>query len=383
MYTFRALECVVNKNQETLLANDANSVIEATKLAALTLKNTSERLAALLATSGEVDAKTIAEFPYLRDEVLALIALTSHDGKPLFDGHIDADIGLTENSVQTVRIHIPDLIGRLNQYRTNYKNVADNSMESFATRMRVTDTAVTRAEATVQGVRLNTFIPKSCTRNRLSMISSLSGLTGLHGISYGNAMVAPMMCRDTEMPLMQGCLLINDYEVSACNGTIESLVSSINATTKNHGVIAVGREGEKLVLIDQIGCRIKIKVLHQAGSILSGFPCGSSRVEAVSNGLIVWLSFRHLNNLAFDSRQTAKLMSGDHELEVPLRSGMLATLSMHTPYEQKLTLCVLEIVKKTIDQEYNNITGLLEQFKVLIRSQKYLVDSDSAAIDKQ
>lgn len=375
MYTFRALKCVVNKKQEALHANDADSVIEATKLAALTLKNTSQRLDALLVACAEIDAKTIAEFPYLRDEILALIALTSHDGKPLFDGHIDADIGLTENSLQTVQIHIPDLIGRLNQYRTNYKNVASNSIESFAERMRETDAAVTRPEATVQGVRLNTFIPKSCRGNRLSVINSLNSLTGLHGMSYGNAMVAPMACRDTEMPLTQGCLLINDYEVLACNGTIESLVSSINATTEEHGVIAVGREGQKLVLIDSIGHRIKVKVLHQAGSILSGFPCGSSRVDALSNGLIVWLSFRHIHSLAFDSRQTAKLMSGDRVQEIFLRSGMLAELSLASHHEQRLTLFVLNVVKRTIDQEYNNIANSLEQFKILIRSQKSLANS--------
>lgn len=382
MYTFRALECVVSKNQETFPVNNAASAIEASKLAVLTLKSISERLDALLDAGPYFDKNTMLEFPYFRDEILALIALTSHEGAPLFDGHIDADIGLTENAMQTVRIHIPDLIGRLNQYRSNYKKVAANTVESFADRMRETDMAVIRGEATVQGVRLNTFIPKSCRHNRLPVINSLLGLTGLQGLSYGNAMVAPTPCRNTEMPLTQGCISINGHEISACDGSVDSLVTSINKTTDKHGVVAVGFEGQKLVLIDQNGSGIDVNVQHHAGAILSGFPCGSSRIEASSNGLIVWLSFRHLSGLTFDSRQTAKLMSGDSELEVLLRSGMLKSLSLDSPYQQKLTIFVLEAVKKTIVQERSNITNSLERLKILIRSQKVVIPR-GAKLEKQ
>lgn len=370
MYTFRALECVVNKNQESLPVNNAASAIEAANLASLTLQDISERIDALLVACTLFDEKIVTEFAYYRDEILSLITLTSHDGSPLFDGHIDVDIDLSNNSAHTVRVYIPDLVGRFNQFHTNYKSVAANTVETFAERMRETDTAVNRAEATVQGVRLNTFTSKPCRHNRLPGINSLNGLTGLHCMSYGNAMVAPMPCRDTEMPLTQGGILINGHELSACDGSIDSLVASINNTTDKHGVVAVGQAGQNLVLIDEDGGRIEVDVLHQAGSILSGFPCGSSRVDASTNGLLVWLSFRHLAGLTFDSCQTAKLMSGDKALEVPLRSGMLKSLSLDSPYHQKLTIFVLQVVKKSIKQEYNNITNSLTQFKILSRSQK-------------
>lgn len=75
-------------------------------------------------------------------------------------------------------------------------------------------------------------------------------------------------------------------------------------------------------------------------------------------------------------------MSGDSELEVLLRSGMLKSLSLDSPYQQKLTIFVLEAVKKTIVQEHSNITNSLERLKILVRSQKVVIPR-GAKLEKQ
>ncbi len=368
MYTFRSLHCPENPGE---CPPDIDSVVDLINAGMIAHTGLIELGAVadkmIILCSDKSDAMR-QEFDLLKQNFLTVLDSSRYAGSRVFDGHIDIDVVFSGCFDDSVRIRIPDLLGKLRKFQTNYTDIARCDYQSFAKRKRCSESAHPYPDACVQGVRLNTFLPRTAHNSSLAVINSLSCLTGLHVSSFGNAIVAPRAARETGMPLPDGCITLNDTAVAACDGNVAHLVEQINRGSDEHGVFAVGEAGEPLTLIALSGRDIEFKVNGSSASLLSGYPQGVSKACAHTGGLTMWLSFRRLHSVRFDSEQTARMIMGTSDHSVALKPGLFEKLSIDTPLEERLALFVLQVVRDSIIEERHCLSTSLTKLRQLLES---------------
>ncbi len=331
-----------------------NSVSELmnTALAAQTMMlEASDKINALRVLLQNNNKVSIAQFDKLRDSCIAQIKNACHCGHTVFDGHVNIDVVFSGGVEESVSVRIPDLIGLLTTFYSNFSELSRCDDETLAERMRNSEKAHSSPEATIQGVRLNTFMPRTVQSCRLQAINSLTSLTGLHAMSYGNTLVSSQMCRQTQIPLQKACIHINNIAIEYSNGSVSNLISQINVATDRHGVRAVGGIDKPLTLIAYSGRKIEVKIASQAGALLSGFSPGVTEVAAQSRGLVVWVSFLPLSAVKFDSSRTATHIMGQNEKTIMLKPKALKDLSINMPLERQLACYLLQVVQRIVLQE--------------------------------
>ncbi|MCB1755439.1 MAG: hypothetical protein KDJ38_07945 [Gammaproteobacteria bacterium] len=355
MYKIRSVNHSTDDNP--LQPATADELIDILSIARSGLLEFQSALVDLTVIAGQGPARSHHDFrPSLR-QALAALAGVSYKGTPLFNGHLDVDIDFAASGGETVRVRIADLPGKFAGYHSNFPDLAGCDAMIFAQRIRVSAAASSCPEASIQGVRLNTFMPRSVRSSRLLAINSLSGLTGLYAMNYGNAIIAGEDSRETGMPLIDGCVSVNGVAIPASNGSVNDLVGQINSLRESHGVVAEGKAGQPLVLMNFSGQAIEIKITNQCAALLSGFPSGVTEVAADIGGLIAWISFRRLHEVCFDSGNTVRLLSGVDGDSVALKSGLTANLSADSLTDRRLALSVLQVMAIVVARELNGLTS--------------------------
>lgn len=371
MHKFCSLNSEVSASDLPIHSED--EFIEACKVTRGALHSLHEHLNSMLSlTEKSPDQTVLEQFNTLKSRCQNLICNTEYRNRVLFDGHIDVDIVFTGSVKDTVRIRIPNLIDKLHTFHCNFQDVIACDTTEFARQARASEAAQIHSSASVQAVRLNTFMPRTVKASRLAAINSLTGLTGLYAMSYGNAMVGPANSQDTHMPLHCGCIYINRVAIPESDGTVSSLIKQINNASSDHGVCAVGEAGESVVLIDKNGRTIDIRITNQSAALLSGFPLGASEMPSRSNGLMIWMNFRHLSEVQFDCEHTGQFMTGKMERVSPLDRYQFDSLSLESENQRLLSRHVLDVMQTIVIRESNYLDIQLKRLQQLFSNQQKL-----------
>lgn len=315
-----------------------------------------------------------------RDRCLARVASACLRGRPVFDGHIDVEVIFPKPIGDSVRLRVPNLYRLTQDYHSNFAQVANSDFAEYACRARASRCARISPGATIQGVRLTTFMPRTIKAHRFEALRSLSGLTGLHPASFGNALVAAHAARDTHMPLHGGCMRINRLALAASDGSVDGLITAINAASSQTGVHAEGGVRELMTLINPTGGDIDVRVLNQSAALLSGFPLGASVMPAAENGLQVLVSFSGQSEVTFDSSQTAELITGKPATQLRLMRGHLHGLTLDDLMQQRLSSAVLNAFDKALSYEQACLAAAVQRLTNGFASLKTLgvVDAKNA-----
>ena len=364
MYKIRSVHNLANGKAPRLAS--AEELIEAVSAAQSSLQEFQTNIGFLIEMARYGSSKVPGDFSVRLKKCLSSISGASYGNEPLFNGSLDVDVFFSGAGGETVRVWIADLIGKFEKYHSNYSEVTTCDVTDFARRIRSCAAARTSPEASIQGVRLDTFLQRSVKSSRLLAINSLAGLTGLHAMSYGNAMSANVESCDTGMPLADGCFSVNGVAIPASDGTVASLVSQINRSRDQHGVHAHSEAGQVMVLLNYSGERIELKIANQCGALLSGFPSGITEVNARSNGLVAWVSFRRLHEVRYDSSNTARLVSGSDADSVALKSALTANLSLDSLADRRLALSVLLVMNNIVIREHGTLASSLAGLQELL-----------------
>ena len=342
-------------------------VCQYTRNALQTLKN---RLAALSESVCQFPSDdAVRQFELLKQQCRDLIVNTRYHNRALFDGHINVDVVFSGDLDEKIRIRIPDLIDKLDSFHCNFDELAACDANVFAARIRSSESAALQVAAAVQGIRLNTFLPRTAQAGRLDAVNSLTGLTGLYAASYGNALAGAIPARDTGMPLENGEILINNVVVEGCDGTVLDLLCAINEGTAEHGVQAFGSAGDSLVLVACDGGRIDLSVRHQTASLLSGFALGATRIAEGSNGLLVWINFRQISEVRFESEQTGLLLTGSGCSKLALKKQAFIDLSVDSDIQRQLCLRVLAVMQTIVEREGTHLDFHIRRLQQLFSLQ--------------
>ncbi len=368
MYKIHAIGCVNNATDEK--ENSFNSISDLTSVglvAQTCMLDTIQNICRMRESLQPHHRSSIAEFNSIRDKTVEQIKTAAYKGQTVFDGHVDFDVVFTDDAEGSVRVRVPDLLSLLDKFQTNFSELSRVDAAEFARRVIASEQSQLNPSAAVQGVRLNTFLTRTVKSSRIEAVNSLSRLSGLHVTSYGNALISPQPCNQTQMPVDCACIRINGISIDGCDGTVESLIEQINVSTAQHGVHAVAVEGQPMTLISYSGHKIEIAVSNQAGSLLSGFPPGVTDVPSQSCGLLVWISFLPIHTVTFDCVHTGKLITGIPVTSIALKPSVLKDLSIDTPMQRQLTTYVLEALQRIVQRESDCLTQGLLNLNNLLR----------------
>lgn len=336
-------------------------------IAQTTMLETLQRISRLREILQPHHKSSCVEFNTLRDKLVAEIQTAEYKGVTLFNGQIDIDAVFSGEVEGSVRIRIPDLISLFSKFYSNFAEVSRVDEKGFAERVINSEKAHPNTTAAIQGVRLNTFMTRTVKSSRMDLINSLSKLTGLHATSYGNSLVGTQKCRQTQMPVHEGCIHINGVSIDACDGSVSGLVERINEKTAQHGVRAVAEQGKPMALISYSGHKIEITISNQGGALLSGFPPGVSEAHSQTGGLTVWISFLPIHTVNFNSKDTAEFVSGGSELSLALKPNILKDLSIGTPLERQLTTYILQVMQTIVQVESDCLSRSISRLNELQR----------------
>lgn len=271
--------------------------------------------------------------------------------------------------------HSPDnqpTVGELSGYVSNRKS------------LRHTD------KATIQGIRIFSRYPDDSSRAPHKAINSLASLTGTSVSILGNAVSARSPAKNLKVPLSFGELAINTVEIATSDGTAESLVAAINASsTDHHTQASLGDDGH-LMLFRLDGEAIRIAVRSQSAAFVSGFRMGVKVGRSGSFGVPIWvqssqgLPASHSTDSAnkeaagqtvrFDSDETGLALTGKAISELQLTAFDWRNISCADTNNARFALI---LVKYMMRQVCAQALRLLQQIKYLCAREKSIVKNFS------
>lgn len=227
------------------------------------------------------------EVSQLIDELSRIVNQTRYNGEKLLAGGFNADIQVGVEVNETININISNLSPTTMGVASNYTRVNALTDPQYSTAARAMFSAATTLDTdTINTVQIGKAFTQNVTKS-IDKIAAINAKTSSHGVTafgYGNASIGTANAADSAFT--SGDIVINGISIDG-GLTVAGLVANINAKTGQHGVVADGAAGGRLVLSNRTGGAITMTVNTPDAATASGFSAGTTSVGAGENGLIV------------------------------------------------------------------------------------------------
>jgi len=281
----------------------------------------------------DVDRNSLnQEVAQIIDELSRVVNQTRFNGQRLLSGGFSADIQIGTSINETVNVSVGNLSPTVLGVASSYQQVSSLTDLEMADRVRnAQDSVLTGGSSTLNGILLASTTVNAPSREKIDAINATSASSGVTAFSFGNAAVAQNNVSDAHATgagqlIGNNALVINGVAING-NGagtTLANLVANINAASSQTGVSAVLETGgaanqSRLALLNRSGSAISVTVNDAATAAATGFPAGTTAVDAGANGAIVLNQEINATSVNFDGAITGQAITG-----VPLGSFTLA-----------------------------------------------------------
>ncbi len=316
------------------------------------------------------------EVSQLIDELSRIVNQTRYNGEKLLAGGFNADIQVGIEVNETININISNLSPTTMGVASNYTAINALNDANYATRARTMFANQASDTDTINGVPLGATFRDNSTKS-IDKIAAINAKTAYHGVTafgYGNAAVGTTNAQNGNFAA--GDIVINGISIDG--GTDANLVANINAKTGQHGVIADGAVGGRLVLFNRTGGAITITVNTAGAADASGFAQGTTSVGAGENGLIVLNQKLGAITVEFSNNNIARSITGETG-DATLANSPVNAQVITSAAAANLAILTFKEAMETFNAEKAILGAKLNRFESVIRNLDNIRENISAA----
>jgi flagellin len=341
----------------------------------------------------DVDRNSLnQEVTQLIDELSRVVNQTRFNGQKLLAGGFSADIQLGTSINETVNVSVGNLSPTVLGVASSYQQVSALTDVQMADRIRnVQDTAFTGGTSTINGVALPTTAANAPSHVKIEAINATSATSGVTAFSFGNSAVATVNVSDANATgagqlIGNGALVINGVAING-NGAgtnLTALVANINSASAQTGVTAVVEAGSaanqnRLVLLNRSGAAISVTVNDAATAAVTGFPAGTSTVDAGANGAIVLNQRINATTVNFDAAATGLAITGVSGASFTLSNAPVNAMRITDTSSANLALLSFQAAIDQVSGERAVLGAKMNRFESTIRNLENVRENISAA----